>query len=418
MLPENSALSEKYVSGSGSGYNPVKAILMKLPGIRFGDPKYTTLVDNGDPSNRLDVTILGDGYTQAEQEQFNQDAQEVVDAFGRIEPMRTYLPHFNFHRVNIISEESGTIDPHVSPRQRPNTALKTFFSPIARRRLVGPDPWVMLAAKASGVPWDKLLVIVNAPRRGAATLISMTVAYASRNSSDFPEIMIHEAGHTIARLMDEYEGDLPDIDFAENWSLPNFLPWPNVDSNWKRPKWWRWLTPGVTRPTPDTPDNEPVVGAFQGAVYTGKGVYRPQRSCLMRHHRDPFCVVCSEQWLKAIYKQTKIADGFLPVFQERDPPLVLPGDQPVTFKAQVIRSERIRAIWRTKKLEHKRWRRRQMSQDYRDFTMLLPPDEQHGIRIPTVWLVEVWLDDISTRIRTPSIKRLTCQKHRWTVITR
>ena len=55
----------------------------------------------------------------------------------------------------------------------------------------------------------KLTVVVG--NRRAQQIIEQQVAYASRNSSDFPEIMIHEAGHTIARLMDEYEGDLPDI---------------------------------------------------------------------------------------------------------------------------------------------------------------------------------------------------------------
>ena len=81
----------------------------------------------------------------------------------------------------------------------------------------------MMVATMAGVPWDQILVVVNAPRRGGATLATMTVAYASRNSSDFPRIMIHEAGHTIAGLIDEYKGDLPDVDFAKGWSLPNIL---------------------------------------------------------------------------------------------------------------------------------------------------------------------------------------------------
>lgn len=390
---------------------------MNLPGVRFGSPKYTTLVDNGDSANRLDVAIMGDGYTAAEQQMFNEDAGQVVDAFKRIEPMRTYINHFNFHRINVISKESGTIDTHVRPRQLPNTALKTFFSPIAERRLIGPDPWVMLVAKASGAPWDKLLVIVNAPRRGGATLLSMTVGYASRNSRDFPAIMIHEAGHIIARVIDEYVGDLPDIDFAENWSLPNFLPWPNVDSNWKRPKWWRWLTPDVPRPTPNVEANDDVVGAFQGAVYTRNGVYRPQRRCMMRRHSDPFCVVCTEQWLKAIYRRSKIADGFSPPFQRHDPPLVWPADRPVTFEAHVLRQQNIRTIWRSKKLEHKRWRRRQISNDYRSFTATLPANMVNGEAVPTAWAVECWLEDGSDRLRTPSIRSLSRQIQRWHLIT-
>jgi hypothetical protein len=389
---------------------------MNLPGISWGTPRFTTLVDNGPPEKRLDVAIIGDGYTAEQQALFNEDARQVVEAFGRIEPMRSYIEHFNFHRINVISKESGTHDRHVDPPQKPNTALKTFFSPVAERRLIGPDPWIFLVAKVSGAPWDKILCIVNCPRRGGATLISMTVGYASRNSSDFPEIMIHEAGHTIARLIDEYTGDLPDINFAENWSLPNFLPWANVDTNLKRPKWWRWLTPGVEMPTPNTHANDDVIGAFQGAVYTGKGVYRPQRRCMMRRHSDPFCAICTEQWIRAVYKRSPIADSFLPQFQLPEPPLVWQDGQSITFKANVIRGEKIKTIWRTKKLEHARWRQRQVSQDYGDFTIELSANTVGGITIPTSWAIECRMEDNSERIRTPSVRRLSKQKHRWYVI--
>jgi len=390
---------------------------MSLSGIKWGTPKYTTLVDNGDPDNRLDVAIIGDGYTADEQEMFNHDAKQVVEAFSRIEPMRTYTKHFNFHRINVISKESGTVDSHVEPPQKPDTALKTFFSPIAERRLIGPDPWVMLVASESGAPWDKLLCIVNAPRRGGATLISMTVGYASRNSSDFPRIMIHEAGHIIAKVMDEYSGDVPDVNFAQDWSVPNLLPWPNVDTNLKRPKWWRWLTPDAEMPTPNRQKNDDVIGAFQGAFYTGKGFYRPQRRCMMRRHNDPFCVVCTEQWIRAIYKRSKIADSFSPEFQRPQPPLRWDEKKPITFQAHVVRKEDIKTIWRTKKLEHSRWRRRQVSKHYRDFTTVLPANRVLGQTVPTAWAVECILEDDSGRIRTPSVRSLSRLKHRWYVIT-
>ena len=232
---------------------------MALTEILWDTPRFTALVENGDPKNRLDIGIIGDGYTVDQQAMFNQDAQEIVDAFASIEPMATYFSHFNFHRINVISRESGSNDPYVDPPLKPDTALNTFFSPLNKRRLVGPDPWVMLVATKSGAPWDKLLVVVNTPRRGGATLATMSVAYASRNSSDFPRIMIHEAGHTIARLIDEYKGELPDIEFAKGWSLPGILPWPNADTNARKPKWWRWLTPDVPLPTPaDFPDRKAV----------------------------------------------------------------------------------------------------------------------------------------------------------------
>ena len=266
--------------------------------IIWGETRFTTLTRHGNPKNRLDVAIIGDGYTAGQQTMFQDDANTIVDAFRQIEPMATYFKHFNFHRINLISAEEGAKDPYVSPPADPRTALGTFFSPLNERRLVGLDPWVMLLATKSGAPWDKLLVVVNTSRRGGATLPTMSVAYASRNSHDFPRIMIHEAGHSIAKLIDEYAGELPDIDFAKGWSLPNFLPWPNVDTNAKRPKWRHWLSPGVELPTPDKLANRDLVGAFEGASYIGTGVYRPQRRCMMRSHNADFCKICAEQWIK------------------------------------------------------------------------------------------------------------------------
>jgi hypothetical protein len=389
---------------------------MSLLDIDWGEDRYTTLVDNGPSSNRLDVAIIGDGYTADQQDMFNDDVQQIIDEFASVEPMHTYFKHFNFHRINVISKESGTIDPHVDPPATPNTALHTFFSPIAERRLIGPDPWVMFVATKSGAPWDKLLVVVNAPRRGGATLFSMTVGYASRNSSDFPRIMIHEAGHIIAKVIDEYTGELPDIDFAKDWSLPTLLPWPNVDTNAKRPKWWRWLTPDVHLPTPDDFSNRKKVGAFQGAVYEDFGVYRPQFTCLMRRHRSDFCVVCSEQWIRAIYKRSKIADGFWPEFQLPQPPLLMDANKILTFRADLVRHEGIKTTWRTKRLDHLRWRTRKRSDDYTDFRIRLPRSKMLGRPVPTAWAVECNLEDATDRIRTPAIRRLARQTHIWYVI--
>jgi hypothetical protein len=360
---------------------------------------------------------MGDGYTAAEQHLFRQDAATVVEAFRSIEPIATYFGHFNFHRIDVISRESGTNDRWVDPPARPRTALDTFFSPLNERRLVGPDPWVMMVATLSGAPWDRLLVVVNAPRRGGATLATMTVAYASRNSTDFPRIMIHEAGHVIAGLMDEYDGELPDIDFAQGWSLPNILPWPNVDTNARKPKWWRWLTPNIGLPTPADDPQPEWVGAFEGATYSRFGVYRPQQRCLMRSHSAGFCHVCTEQWIGAIYKRSRIADDFTPAFRLPQPPLLHAAAEPLTFAAEVIRTEGIQTTWRTRRIDHRRWTRRQQTADYAPFTVTLPPGRALGRPTPAYWLVECALEDSSTRIRTPAIRNLTRQRHVWHVIS-
>lgn len=368
----------------------------------WGDTRFDTLVDNGDPKNRLDIAILGDGYARDEMALFEQDVDAVVASFHDVEPMKSYIKHFNFHRVNVISQQSGIDDRWQKPRFKAKSALGAHFSFMANRRLVGWDWRVWQVAKRAGVPFDSLLVIVNTPRRGGATRFWMTVGYASRNSSDFPRIMIHEAGHSVAKLMDEYTGEVPDFKFLDQKSIPNFLPFANVSTSAKNPPWKAWIAEDTVCPTPLT-DDTPLgfVGAIQGASYTECGAYRPTRDCFMKRHSQPFCPVCSEQWIKRIYRRSTIADGGLP---EGDFSAEI--NTPTTFNATVLKPEQIKTIWRVRD-PLGIWTKGQETADFAPFQTQF---DAHG-----QWTVECSLEDHSSKLRKPNVIRSTRQTLRWMV---
>ncbi|MCP4231422.1 MAG: peptidase M64, partial [bacterium] len=49
-----------------------------------------------------------------------------------------------------------------------------------------------------------------------------------------------------------------------------------------------------------------VVGAFEGAGYTAKGLYRPMFDCIMFSRSDiPFCTVCEDTISRMIKYYTK-----------------------------------------------------------------------------------------------------------------
>lgn len=384
---------------------------MGIGKLTWGQPRYTTLVDNGDPARRLDVAILGDGYAAGDMPMYYHDVDSIVRAFHDIEPMKSYIRHFNFHRVDVISAESGVSDCWSDPPIRRRSALGANFSFLNERRLVGPDPWVELVALRSGAPWDGLLVVVNTPRRGGATLfLTMGVGYASRNSSDFPRIIIHEAGHVIARLADEYGGELPDMKFLKGRSLPNFLPYPNVSTNLKNPKWRAWLSSDVTRarPTPEEESPPDRVGIFEGGSYVNFGVYRPQSTCMMKRHSAEFCAVCQEQWIKRIYRFSNISDGFTPQFGPLQRSIRTDPYTPVAFAAQVVHDNDIHTTWRIRERFELDWTVRQFTQDYAPFTTRL---------VPGHWVVECILEDHSPKIRQPRVHRASRQRHRWRIIS-
>jgi hypothetical protein len=393
----------------------------------WGNPKYNTLLRNGDPQKRLDVAIIGDGFTAGQQALFRDCAQQVVDEFNNTEPMLSYRKHFNFHRINLISAESGTDDPYATPPIQRRTALDTFYSPLGalgdqKDRLVGPDPWVMTVATQSGCPWDAIIVLINYKFFGGGVGVAFpSVAYATvadrkrdGSSANFRRLAIHEAGHAIAKLGDEYGDRVSDIDFSAASGLPSLLPWANVDNNGRSPKWGHWLTTD-TLPT-STNVSISTIGAFEGALGIPAGFYKPTQKCYMRKHGEPFCPICAEQWVKIIYEKSKISDSFSP--QPRLPltPILVEPDQQIRFKAKVVKGEGIRTSWYTKKFEDASWKRVQRTPSYQDYKTELP-DQNAFPFFGTYWQVHVLLEDRSGLIKTPSIKNSVKQRYTWDLIS-
>ncbi len=390
----------------------------------WGNPRFETLVGHGDPRQRLDIAIVGDGYRIPQYGRFRANAQALINEFFSHEPFITYAQHFNFHIVNVFSLDSGTDDPTVVPPVVRRTALDTYFSAVSgsptqhSRRLLGPDPWVESVVTRSGVPWDFILVIVNSTQFGGGTHVNMRLAYMSNATTDWTRFMVHEAGHSVAKLMDEYaEEGIPDINWPENRVFPVNPPWPNVDTNFSNSKWVLWLTPNVPLPTPDIAAYDGVVGAFRGAAFVPSAVYRPMRRCLMRDRQWPFCRVCEEQWVKVIYGHSSIADGFSPSYIAPQPPLLYSDTEGIRFHASVLHAAGISTTWWTRKQGQVAWRRRRQTDDYADFTTALPADRVAGLPVSTTWEVRCVLQDASRFIRTDDIRRLARQEHIWRLIT-
>jgi len=332
--------------------------------------------------------------------------------------MHTYFRHLNFHRVDVISDEDGTDDMFADPPRIRRTALHTFYSPLASpeealgdggRRLLGPDPWVRQVVQDSGAPCDEIIVLINSPRRGGATAPTMEIAYASRSSRDFPDIVVHEAGHSIADLMDEYDNVFPDINWPADWVLPVDPPWVNVDTNPRPPKWQAWLTPGVDLPTP-FPAPDGTVGAFEGAAYSKSAVYRPTATCFMRDSRPsypPFCVVCAEAWIASIYRRSRLADRFMPRTLTGNGSLTTRAGRSMTFGAQVVRPDAIETVWFTRLRGQNRWHEAQRTPAYQGLTTTFDAPGRYEVRVV--------LRDGTDRIRTPEVRALATQEKIWSV---
>ncbi|PIS10760.1 MAG: hypothetical protein COT73_07540, partial [Bdellovibrio sp. CG10_big_fil_rev_8_21_14_0_10_47_8] len=115
------------------------------------------LVVQGPKENRINLTILGDGYTQAEKEKFFADAKRTTEGLFVGKTFASYVPLFNVYAVFVASKESGIGDG--SPK---NTAFKLFRSPAGSKRGIMPgDESALERALESSPATDYPIVLAN-----------------------------------------------------------------------------------------------------------------------------------------------------------------------------------------------------------------------------------------------------------------
>jgi len=255
------------------------------------------LFGDGDSANRIDLLVVGDGYTAAQEATFFANATSVASAFLDIPPYREYKPVFNATALFVASNESGADQPNtgscVGNGQVKDTAFDATYCTSDIDRLLTVNSTKVYTAAAAVPEWDLILVIVNDTKYGGAggglSVISMNGAAV--------DLARHEVGHTFGGLADEYTYGNPGSCVEPNCP-PNVTPSPNRASL----KWGPWVDAGTPLPTPDSPTFDDDVGAFEGAYYTTTGMYRPHRNCMMRSLGVPFCPVCREQVVHRVYE--------------------------------------------------------------------------------------------------------------------
>ena len=264
-----------------------------------GNPPYVTVVNNGPSSNRVDVVVLGDGYTSSQIE--TAFAQHVSDLATTMlgqsqEPFARYSNFFNVHRVNVVSNQSGADVPPLGIYR--DTALdSTYYWDGATERLLYCNTSKAQSAlnaglAGSGIAADIRLVTVNDSRYGGAG--GTWAVYAGANSSA-TEIALHEQGHSFGGLADEYAYT------TQTW--PGGEPGqPNVTASSSGSKWSRWL--GYYESGVGT------IGAYEGAMYYTNGLYRPSDNSKMRALGTPFDTVGREQLILRMYSYVRPLDGW------------------------------------------------------------------------------------------------------------
>ena len=263
-----------------------------------------TLISNGQSSNRIDLVFVGDGYRAEDLNSYEVHVNNAVDAFFSIEPLQSYLPLFNVHRVDVISNESGVDNDPVDGIER-DTAMNMGFWCNGIERLLCVDT-SLAWSYANNVPsTDAILAVANSSMYGGAGYSWAEIGTFSGANAAATDIAIHEIGHSLANLADEYSyggpldypGDEPTARNASTYTASQMAS--------SGAKWAPWL--GENNSAWDG-----LVDTYEGAVYSEYGIYRPTNNSMMRSLNRPFNQPSAEGFIIEMYRIVDPLDDHTP----------------------------------------------------------------------------------------------------------
>ena len=220
--------------------------------------------------------VLGDGFTESEQTVFFSQAKQTAEYILGTSPYREQKELFKFYGVFEPSAESGARGEQASSLQealadrRDTFYHSSYWTDGIQRLLAMPEEdekKAKLLARQFVPDVDYSILLVNATTYGGS---GGEVCVASLHEESL-EIVLHELGHTIAGLGDEY--------------------WPGADQITE--------TPNTTRQSkPALVPWAKLVGTDGVGVYpfpeSNNSWYRPSQDCKMQYlgREHDFCAVC------------------------------------------------------------------------------------------------------------------------------
>ena len=255
------------------------------------------VVSSGDPSVKVDIVIIPDGYTSDEMETFRIDCDDFAGYLFNSSPFKENKDKFNIRGINAPSQESGTDIPAEDVWKK-TLVNSTFYTFDLERYLMTSDNKT-LRNVAANVPYDQIYILVNSDKYGGGSIYNLYSVCVNDNPAE-EFVFVHEFGHGFASLADEYFTS--DVAYQDFYSLdvepldPNLTTLIDFDSKWKD-----LVEDGTPIPTPNAEEFESMLGAFEGGGYVEKGVYRPKQDCTMKSIVvDNFCPVCKRAIVQMI----------------------------------------------------------------------------------------------------------------------
>ncbi len=325
------------------------------PGSRFVDRSPLTahggvmpIIESGPAATKVDLLIVGDGYTGRQRDDFIDDVHRLTGALFATEPFKSRRSDFNVRAILAPAPQPGVTDPRRNLFL--DTPMHLQFNAFDTDRYMLTFANLELRELAAQAPYDTVILLANTRKYGGGGIYHLWCTCAA-DTEPASYVFVHEFGHSFGGLADEYYTSQVAY---ESFTPPGTEPWePNITAllDPAKLKWKDLVAPETPLPTPwdqatydaldlvyqqkrkeatersaDDATHETLmraikligsaqlakepsygkVGAFQGGGYEAKALYRPSVDCIM-FTRNPtsFCHVCERAISRVIDTLTR-----------------------------------------------------------------------------------------------------------------
>jgi hypothetical protein len=359
------------------------------PPLPLPEPVVHPIQVTGPPAERLNLIVLGDGYQWDQQSLFFEDVDRNLAVMWATEPFKSYRNYINVYAVEIASIDYGVRrDPdgrvrhpdgtirdtgeREGPIDAKNTALRLWYSdglvnPLARGTTYGPAPLNCqdfaayyppgvnpcetgnqahnrilenYVAPVLGIPRTsqniQTLAIFNTFTYGG---IGGTQATTSGGSPQGPLISLHELGHSLGTMADEYPYSSRDVvrdcyAGGEPGSFHHTIYTSTEQMIADQHKWWRWI--GEESLSGGT------IGLHEGGGMFPCGQRRPSEHSMMRWIGFDFDQIGREHMVARITGRRNAGQMALSHRPEGE----VPRDGMLWVEAQHPKSHELHVTWR------------------------------------------------------------------------
>ena len=272
-------------------------------------------------SKGLNIVVLSEGYTANQMSRFRRESEALADSFFSHRPWKEYKDYINFYRVPVASNKTGA---GLTPDKPIDNVYGTCFGTSGVDRMPWPTNWnkVYEVLNATVPSHDMVIIFINMNKYGGgggSGFVCMSNFRSGYWVNDYFQTMIHEAGHALGDLADEY------------WYDGRERPNQTKVSDPERVKWKNWLDlDGIgIYPYEESPS-----------------WYRPHQNCQMRYLGQRYCNVCLEALVEKIHEKVSPLIGYEPGNKTRIN--MDPSTEQATFKLHLItpNPNSIKVIWK------------------------------------------------------------------------